>query len=49
VPYALVGLLLRLVMARVFFLFQQGKIDGPRIPVHLKLPPTTDEEGETPA
>jgi putative oxidoreductase len=40
VPYALVGLLLRLVMARLFFLSGQMKIDGPRIPLHLKLPGT---------
>ncbi|TMJ29968.1 MAG: DoxX family protein [Alphaproteobacteria bacterium] len=40
VPYALVGLLLRLVMARLFFLSGQTKIDGPRIPLHLKVPGT---------
>jgi putative oxidoreductase len=40
VPYALVGLLLRLVMARLFFLSGQTKIDGPRIPLHLKIPGT---------
>jgi putative oxidoreductase len=38
VPYALVALILRLVMARVFFLSGQGKIEGPRIPLHLELP-----------
>jgi putative oxidoreductase len=37
-PNALVALILRLVMARVFFLSGQGKIEGPRIPLHLKLP-----------
>jgi uncharacterized membrane protein YphA (DoxX/SURF4 family) len=38
VPYALVALILRLVMARAFFLSGQGKIEGPRIPLHLELP-----------
>ena len=32
-PYALVGLGLRLVMARVFFLPGQAKIEGPRVPI----------------
>jgi len=31
--YALVGLGLRLVMARVFFLAGQAKIEGPRVPI----------------
>ena len=39
-PYALVGLLLRLVMARLFFLSGQAKIEGPRIPVHFNFPGT---------
>ena len=33
IPYALIALLLRFVMARVFFLSGQAKIDGPSIPV----------------
>ena len=37
IPYALVALLLRLVMARVFFFSGQAKIDGPVIPVHLHI------------
>jgi putative oxidoreductase len=37
IPYALVALLLRLVMARIFFLSGQTKIDGPRISVHLPV------------
>jgi putative oxidoreductase len=32
--YALVGLGLRLVMARVFFLSGQAKIEGPGVPIH---------------
>jgi putative oxidoreductase len=32
-PYALVALVLRLVMARVFFAAGQGKVDGPVVPV----------------
>jgi len=39
-PYALVGLLLRIIIARLFFLSGQAKIEGPRIPVHLKFPAT---------
>ncbi|MGH6767871.1 MAG: DoxX family protein [Xanthobacteraceae bacterium] len=35
VPYALVALVLRFVMARVFFISGQGKVDGPVIPVTL--------------
>jgi putative oxidoreductase len=38
IPYALLALLLRLVMARVFFLSGQTKIEGPRIPIHLNIP-----------
>ena len=38
VPYALVGLFLRLAMARLFFLSGQAKIEGPRIPMHLNFP-----------
>jgi putative oxidoreductase len=37
IPYALVALISRLVMARVFFLAGQAKIEGPAIPVHLPL------------
>ena len=33
IPYALVALGLRLVMARLFFLSGQAKIEGPRIPI----------------
>ena len=36
VPYALVALALRLVMARVFFLDGQAHIDGPRIPLQVQ-------------
>jgi putative oxidoreductase len=36
VPYALVGLLLRLVMARVFFLSGQSKIDGMILNLNIK-------------
>ena len=35
VPYALVALGLRFVIARVFFLSGQTKIEGPRIPINL--------------
>ena len=35
VPYALVGLGLRLLIARVFFLSGQPKISGPEIPISL--------------
>lgn len=35
VPYALVGLGLRLIMARIFFLDGQTKIDGPVVPVQI--------------
>ena len=38
VPYALVALGLRLVIARVFFLAGQGKITGPIIPISLNIP-----------
>ena len=40
VPFALVALGLRLVMARVFFLSGQSKIDGPSFPVTLFGPGT---------
>lgn len=33
VPYAIVALALRVLMARVFFLDGQSKIDGPRLPI----------------
>ena len=36
VPYALVALVLRLVLARTFFLAGQDKIDGPVVPLILK-------------
>lgn len=36
VPYALVALALRLVMARVFFLDGQTRIDGPRVPLNVQ-------------
>lgn len=36
IPYALVALALRLVMARVFFLDGQTRIDGPRVPLTVK-------------
>jgi putative oxidoreductase len=36
VPYALVALVLRLVLARAFFLAGQDKIDGPVVPLVLK-------------
>ena len=36
--YALVALGLRLVMARVFFLSGQAKIEGPELPIHLSIP-----------
>ena len=36
IPYALVALALRLVMAREFFLSGQSKIDGPRVPLHVQ-------------
>jgi putative oxidoreductase len=39
-PYVLVGLFLRFVMARLFFLSGQAKIEGPRVPVHLNFPNT---------
>jgi putative oxidoreductase len=35
-PYALVGLALRLTMARVFFLDGQTRIDGPRVPLNVQ-------------
>jgi putative oxidoreductase len=34
VAYALLGLGLRLVMARVFFISGQAKIEGPAVPIH---------------
>lgn len=37
-PYALVSLFLRVIMARLFFLSGQTKIEGPRIPVHFNFP-----------
>lgn len=36
VPYALVALALRLVMARVFFLDGQTRIEGPRVPLQVQ-------------
>lgn len=36
VPYALVALGLRLIMARVFFLDGQTRIDGPRLPLDIQ-------------
>jgi len=36
IPYALVALALRLVMARVFFLDGQTKVDGPRVPLNVQ-------------
>src|SRR5947209_3225719 len=36
-PYALVALGLRLVMARVFFLSGQSKINGPSVPLRLNI------------
>ena len=35
IPYALVAIVLRLVMARVFFLDGQTRIDGPLVPINL--------------
>ena len=35
IPYALLALLLRLLMARVFFLDGQPRIDGPRLPINV--------------
>ena len=37
-PYGVIALLVRIVMARVFFLAGQDKIRGPRIPLHVSLP-----------
>jgi putative oxidoreductase len=37
-PYALVALALRVVMARVFFLAGQAKITGPLLPIHFDVP-----------
>ena len=37
IPYALVALGLRLVMARLFFLSGQAKIEGPRIAIPLSI------------
>jgi putative oxidoreductase len=37
-PYALVALVLRLVMARVIFVAGQSKIAGPTIPIDLPVP-----------
>lgn len=44
VPYALVALTLRLVMARLFFLSGQTKITGPAVPINIAIPnfPTID-------
>jgi len=36
IPYALVALALRLLMARLFFLDGQDKIAGPRVPVNIQ-------------
>jgi len=36
IPYAVVALALRLVIARVFFLDGQTRVDGARVPVHLQ-------------
>jgi len=36
IPYALVALVLRLAVARVFFLQGQAKVDGPRLPLHIQ-------------
>jgi putative oxidoreductase len=38
VPYALVALWLRFVMAVVFFLSGQAKIQGPSVPIRLNIP-----------
>jgi putative oxidoreductase len=38
VPYALVALILRLVIARVFFLSGQSKITGQTVPISMNLP-----------
>ena len=35
IPYALVALALRLVMARLFFLDGQTRIEGPRVPINV--------------
>jgi putative oxidoreductase len=35
-PYALVGLALRLAMARVFFLDGQTRVDGPHVPLNVQ-------------
>jgi putative oxidoreductase len=42
IPYALVALGLRLLMARVFFLDGQSKINGPRVPLNV---PALNEHG----
>jgi putative oxidoreductase len=36
IPYALVAIVLRLVMARLFFLDGQTRIEGPRVPLHVQ-------------
>ncbi len=36
IPYALVALVLRLAIARVFFLSGQAKIEGPRVPLNVQ-------------
>lgn len=36
IPYALVAVVLRLAMARVFFLDGQTRVDGPRIPIEVQ-------------
>ena len=36
IPYALVALVLRFVMARLFFLDGQTRIEGPRVPLNVK-------------
>jgi putative oxidoreductase len=38
IPYALIALLVRIVMGRVFFLAGQDKLKGPSVPIHLGLP-----------
>ena len=38
IPYALVVLGIRLVVARLFFLDGQARIDGPRVPINEHEP-----------
>jgi putative oxidoreductase len=42
IPYALVALGLRLVMARVFFFDGQTRISGPRVPLNVQVPNVKD-------